>query len=482
MPENSADYSLYAARNEYESFQIVISSGEKPLKIENIVFSDFAGGDAAISNKNIFVYREHYIEFKRNSPRSGMLVQELPGLLPDALIPAQHPVSGEPLKGARFSAFPFEMRQNDVQPYFIDVKIPYDASPGDYFATYTVITDAGNISGTVSLRVWNIALPKKQVQRSFFGSWSNVSREKAEEAAKNRIFIKTTDKEHQKYLYENYGYNTCNIGFWSGADIDNPQMREAPTAAQVEEKLAGCYEKLDRFSYSADEIGHRKELFPRLIEWGRAMHKAGARHLVVMPPKRELFDDGLGEKRSAVDIWVVLPKQYIKYKKVIDEAVAKGDSIWTYNCLVQDEYSPKWLLDYSLLGFRLQPGFINYSLKSEGFLFWVVDNYGALKDPWNCLNEKLDGDVWNGDGRLFYPGEDVGLPGSFVPSLRVKAIRDGFEDYELCHIISALGKDALAAHYSEIIGKDFENYSEEPEILLENRIKMGNAFRGGKGE
>ncbi len=476
ISESTADMALYGAKREYQSFQIVISTLEQGVEIKSIDFTPFTNGENTL-NDNITVYREHYVEFFKNTKRSGMLCQELPGFIPDALIPAVDPQTRKPLgSGARFYAFPHKMNAGEHQPYFIDVQIPAGTPTGEYSSTYTVVTDKGNKSGKVNLTVWDIELSQIQAQKSFFGSWTPFSRLKTEEAARNRIFIKSNgDKEFQEYLREKYGYNTSNIGFWSGADIENPKMKTPPTVEEVSEKLKEFNPDLELFSYSADEIGHRKELFIPLKKWGQAMHKAGTKHLVVMPPKKELFDDGLGTGRSVVDIWVVLPKQYIQYKKNIDLAVAKGDTVWTYNCLVQDDYSPKFLLDYSLLEHRIHPGFINYSIKAEGFLFWLIDGYAKLEDPWTRLNVDAE-EVWNGDGKLFYPGEAVGLSDTFVPSLRAKAIRDGFQDYELCFEIARRGKAAMAESYSKSIGADFENWTEDRKVLIENRIKLGQAF------
>ena len=137
--------------------------------------------------------------------------------------------------------------------------------------------------------------------------------------------------------------------------------------------------------------------------------------------------------------------------------------------MVQDNYSPKWLLDYPLIDYRIHPGFINYSIDADGFLFWVIDNWNTVGDPWSSLDM-----TYNGDGLLFYPGSDVGLDDTFVPSLRVKAIRDGFEDYELCVAANAKGvevKEKISA-----IATDFTNWTQNSKILLEKRVSLGEAF------
>ena len=235
-------------------------------------------------------------------------------------------------------------------------------------------------------------------------------------------------------------------------------------------------EGLTVYAYTADEISGAVELYDPLKEWGKVMHEAGVKQLVVMTPDEALFDDGLGTGQSAVDIWVVLPKQYNESEEVIRKAQAKGDEVWSYNCLVQDEYSPKWQLDYSLIGYRIQPGFINYSLNFDGFLYWLVDNWNVLEDPWTCLGESSLGSLYNGDGNLFYPGDDVGLTDSYASSIRAKAIRDGLQDYELCKAIEALGKKEIATEYANLLGPDFVNWERSGDVLIQKRIEMGNSL------
>ena len=40
----------------------------------------------------------------------------------------------------------------------------------------------------------------------------------------------------------------------------------------------------------------------------------------------------------------------------MQQALAKGDAVWSYNTLVQDAYSPKWEIDFDPINFRIQPG------------------------------------------------------------------------------------------------------------------------------
>ena len=114
---------------------------------------------------------------------------------------------------------------------------------------------------------------------------------------------------------------------------------------------------------------------------GRALHAVGVDQLITMPPLPDLYDDGSGTGRSAVDVWVLLPKLYDQYQSNVQYVQGKGDKTWSYNCCEQDDYSPKWLLDFDPINYRVQPGFINESLGLNGLLYWRVDWWTS--DPWN---------------------------------------------------------------------------------------------------
>ena len=50
---------------------------------------------------------------------------------------------------------------------------------------------------------------------------------------------------------------------------------------------------------------------------------------------------------------------------------------------------------------------------------------------------------YNGEGMLFYPGEDAGIDGP-IASIRLKNLRDGMEDYEYFTLLEkAKGKEAV---------------------------------------
>ncbi|MBQ5911350.1 MAG: DUF4091 domain-containing protein [Clostridia bacterium] len=479
QPEGTKDFELYGAKGEYQSFQIVANSKSGNIELTDLVFTDFEGENGVIeAEKYVTVYREHYIAVNENSPQIGTNVKvEGTGMIPDALIPAVDNTTGEKLSGNRFNAFPFTLTTEECQPYWIDVEIPRTAEAGEYTATYALQTDSGIQKGTVKLTVWNIELAKELSQGVHFRTAQVKTEQRAIIAAQHKMFAPGYDAELEKKLKKEYGLNLSSVSFWSGANEATHTMNAAPKLEKVQSAAASRLEGLPIYAYTADEISGVKSLYEPLKEWARVLHQANVNQLVVMAPDEDLFDDGSGTGRSAVDIWVVLPRQYETCKELIKKAQQKGDQVWSYNCLVQDEFSPKWQLDYSITGFRIQPGFINYALGFDGFLYWLVDNWKVLEDPWTCLGESSLGNLYNGDGNLFYPGDDVGLVDSYAPSIRAKAIRDGLQDYELLKAIEAMGHKDIADEYAQLLGADFVNWERSGDVIINKRIEMGNSVQ-----
>ena len=142
----------------------------------------------------------------------------------------------------------------------------------------------------------------------------------------------------------------------------------------------------------------------------------------------------------------------------------KGDSVWSYNTLVQDAYSPKWLIDFDPVNFRIQPGFISQSLNLTGLLYWRVDKWPS--DPWNNVNNAgtYSSANYPGEGMLVYPGQQVGVKG-VVASMRLKWLRDGVEDYDYVQILKDLGKADLAMQITRSVGPDWTNWTRDSNAI-----------------
>jgi hypothetical protein len=484
---------LFAARGEYEAFQIVVRAPDSGLHEVTVNTSDLAGPtDQIIAKRHLTVYREHYVHVERPSPdHDGPNRSEGAGWYPDALIKLE---TGDDVGIARTSTprrraagrlgDHFDVEPGTNQPLWVDVFVPRNARPGVYKGSIRISSREESAEVPVTLNVWDFELPLKPALKSSFGYWS-PTKEGIEELLRHKVMpgrlrsypciegLCSGQAQTEYELMEGFGLSMADVGFWSGAYFGNCEMSPAPSVKQLLSAAAFHARGLDLFNYTADEIRNCPELHMSLKKWGRNMHLAGIKNMVVMEPKPELFDDGSGTGRSAVDIWVVLPKHHRAAEEFISQALGKGDQVWSYNTLSQDSDSPKWLIDYDPINFRIQPGFLSQSLQFTGILYWRVDRWS--REQWDDVNNVgafADGANYPGEGILIYPGTEAGVKG-VAPSIRLKQIREGIEDYEYVEILKSLDRSAWAIERVKKIAPDWTHWSKDRGELEALRWQLG---------
>jgi hypothetical protein len=149
----------------------------------------------------------------------------------------------------------------------------------------------------------------------------------------------------------------------------------------------------------------------------------------------------------------------IELQRGLDDAASLGAQVWWYGCMSPKAPYPAYHLDDNLLSGRL----INWIAQAYGItgqLYWEVssglDVYdfpywkGEYGDP-DLTGGKAGSAMYGqglpaGDGYLIYPGSRYGHRGP-LPSMRLMAIRDGMEEYELLHALENR-YDAFNAKYS----------------------------------
>jgi hypothetical protein len=472
---NAALARLSAARGEYESFQIVVHApANTELTHINVAVTDLTGaGGQVISKSNVALFREHYVHVTHSSPDWGGSNRPLgAGWYADGLVPLVDPDAGSSPASGNPPAASFDVRAGENQPVWVDVFVPRTAAAGEYTGQFLISSDQGAASGKIALRVWNFTLPLIPALKSAFVTTQPQSEGVARTLLRNRVSPLQVTPGEARGLMENFGLSASNLGFWSGADVSHCTMSPPPAAKQIRFAVARYPKGLQLFDFLADEIGKCKVLYPEIRRWALALHQAGVKSLVTMSPVPELFDDGSGTKRSAVDIWVVLPEMYDKAGVAIAQALSKGDEVWSYNTLVQDAYSPKWEIDFAPLNFRIQPGFISQSLKLTGLLCWRADMWPA--DAWNNVNNegKFSSNNYPGEGMLVYPGRAAGSSDA-AASMRLKWIRDGVEDYEYVELLKQAGYGDWAMGIARRVGGDWSHWTRDPKMIEAARQQLG---------
>ncbi len=192
---------IKAAKNEYESFQVVIGAIEKNVQVINAEISDLSGDNGIIEKKNVIMYRPDYVRIAHSTPRA----QLPPGLYPDPLVPFKNPHTGEAIKpfrtyteywqgpriteGHKIYPLPFEIWKGQNQTVWVDVFIPENAAAGDYKGTFTITLEnypgpwgsgadtlkTKTVSIPVELTVWDFILPDGPTYRNHFGGVGNLT-------------------------------------------------------------------------------------------------------------------------------------------------------------------------------------------------------------------------------------------------------------------------------------------------------------------
>jgi len=296
----------------------------------------------------------------------------------------------------------------------------------------------------------------------------------------HRLMPFLIDSANAEDYRDRFGLNATGLWFFGDANGRAATMNPPPAVEAIRNAMVRYPVDVDKYVYAADEVGPYPQLFPRLKEWSRSVHAAGAKTLVTIAPTTDLLDDGSGTGRSAVDIWVLLPKMEQAARGLVRQVLQKGDEVWSYNCLVQDRDSPKWQIDFSPINFRIQPGFLNWSRGMNGLLYWQVDNWN--EDPWEDADSfELSGYTYPGEGMLVYPRGGDGVDGP-VPSMRLKWLRKGVEDYEYLEMLKQAGRGAWASDVVRAVASDWNSWTHDPATLENARRKLGEELDRLEGE
>jgi hypothetical protein len=181
---------LFAAKNEVESFQVVVAALKGRIQVVEAGISDLVGDRGArIGKDNASLFREEYVRVRMSTYGAELP----PGLYADPLVPFVNPLTGKPIeprsmyqerwgepmvtRGHDMVALPFEVWEGQNQPLWVDLRVPKDAAAGTYRGTFRVVVrDGPAVEAPVTLTVWDFAIPDGPTHRNHFGSFSSVAR------------------------------------------------------------------------------------------------------------------------------------------------------------------------------------------------------------------------------------------------------------------------------------------------------------------
>jgi hypothetical protein len=501
-PGTATEAKIKAARNEYEAFQVVVRAGEGGLKGVTVAVSDLQADGRILERKHIALFREHYVEVRTPSPKS----KEGAGVYPDALVPLPDPAAKPPAKPARIASAPFVVPAGLNQPIWVEVRVPKDAAPGDYHGKVTITAEGEKpVEVPVTLTVWDFALPDAPTFRTNFGGLGK------------RLIL-----GHPGYKPDTAPYRDLEKSYAAAMAAHRlcppipPYLRPKPGpdgTVDTKESHAGLKQWIETYHVTgipisllgADPAGKDKAVNVKFLQstWAylkeHGWEKRAYVHLVDEPGTPAQVDDvrkrakmiheaqpGLkvlcleqppaenaagGTLAGSVDVGV---RPWALFDEAaIAERLKAGEEVWSTTTLCpgkKDEDTPFWQLDFPLLNYRI-PAWASARYGLTGLFYWTVV-YWPESDPWSSpLTYKQ---AYNGEGLLFYPGAAAGVDGP-IPSLRLKALRDGLEDYEYLALAGAEGIEKAKA-----IAKGWTKWETDPAKLAAAREELAKIILGKK--
>jgi hypothetical protein len=493
-PGTGAEAVVKAARNESEAFQVVVHAGEAGLRGVNASASDLKGDGGSIDHKYVALFREHYVDVRVSTPKA----KEPPGPIPDALIPFPDPGAKPPAKAPRYGAAPFAVAPNSNQPIFVEISVPKDAAAGAYRGTVTVTAEGEKpVEVPVTLTVWDFALPDAPTLRTNFGGlgkrlltghsgfkpdtppYRDLERRYAASMAAHRLcppippYLRPTVKpdgsvtaseSHAalKEWIDTYHVTGIPLNLLgadpAGKDRDRNVKFLQTSWAYLKEN---GWDKL-AYVYVVDEP-NSKESYEQVRQRAKLVREAAPGLKVLCTEQPTPQDAAWGTLVGSVDIWV--PLWSLFDEKAVAERQKAGEEAWSYTALCQGkkgEDNPYWELDFPLMNYRV-PAWTTRRYGLTGLLYWTVV-YWPETDPW--MSQLSYQQQYNGEGILYYPGGEAGIDGP-ITTLRLKALRDGLEDYEYLALAGEAGAAKAAA-----IGKSWTQWETDPEKLAAAREEL----------
>jgi glycosyl hydrolase family 123 len=477
---------LSSARGETVDTQVIAQAPASGLTNVNLSASPLTGpSGSTIPASNLTIYREYYITVVGTGDYGGGSNPPLgSGTYPEPLIPFNDPETDLPLCGtsAPLKACDASVSAGQNQPYWIDISVPRGAgsSPsGTYTGTITITSNQGDATIPITLTVWNFELPVQPSEQSLWTLWSPAPGETLttldQALMRNKVMGWDDVASNAASDITNFGLNRSGLNNSHPTGVQcNGSYKSLPSTAQINSVAAEFPPGLNLDFYVADELEACANAYSVLKTIGRTVHASnfGVKTLMTTnAPDPNLFNEGDG--RSVIDHWVLLDSRE-KWPRL---PFTGGGDLWSYtSCNTGSGNTPEWLADYPPINERIQAGFLNWTQDAKGILYYRADGWtaGNTFNSWNSVNTTACGKGLGrpGDGIFVYPPGPIGSTEP-APGIRLKAIRDGIQDYEYAHLLNKLGQSTFLNSVIVPIAKSWTDWTHDPETLERARQQLG---------
>jgi hypothetical protein len=479
-PGSSSSISLSGARGETVDTQVVVQGPSGGLSNVNVSASSLTGPNgASIPASNITLYREYYLSVTGTASYGGGSNPPLgSGTYPEPLIPFVDPETGAALcsSSATLKACNASVNSGQNQPYWIDISVPHGASnspTGVYSGSISITSDQGNASIPVSLTVWNFELPMQPSELSLWTLWpansGNTTASLAQALMRNKVMGWYDVAADSASDISKLGLNRSGLDSYYYIGIQcNGSYSSLPSTSQINSAAANFPAGLGLDFYVADELNGCTADYSPIQTIGANAHAANRSVKTMMTINAT--DPNL---YGSIDHWVLLDS--VQQWPALP--FTGGGDLWSYtSCNAGFGNTPEWMVDYPPINERIQAGFLNWTQDATGILYYRADGWtnGNTLASWNIVDTTACGGGLGrpGDGIFVYPPGPIASTES-APGIRLKAIRDGIQDYEYAHMLSSLGQLSFLNPILAPIASSWTNWTHDPNALQSARQQLG---------
>ncbi len=267
----------------------------------------------------------------------------------------------------------------------------------------------------------------------------------------------------------NMGLNRSGLDSYYYIGIQcNGSYSSIPTTSQINAAAANFPAGLGLDFYLSDELNGCTGDYSAIRTMGANAHAAN-RSVKTMVTLNATDPNLYG----SVDHWVLLDS----LQQWPTLPFTAGGDLWSYtSCNAGYGNAPEWMVDYPPINERIQAGFLNFTQGATGLLYYRADGWtaGNAIGSWNNVDTTACGSGLGrpGDGIFLYPPAPIASTES-APGIRLKAIRDGIQDYEYAQMLKNLGQLGVVGNTLLPIASSWSNWNHDPDALQNARTQLG---------
>lgn len=454
--------SVFASIGEYEAGQILMQP-KQDIKSYDLTLDDLVSENGTTYKKeNIAVYNQKYINCEMQ-------------YYPDALLPFDVAKSYEENT----------VKAGENQTIYVEFKIPYGQEAGIYTGDFTLKMDNETVSVPVWVEVFDFEMSKDVHLKSYYNTrlwYTSPGELSGKRSMQQKYYDKLLDfrltaptllaeansdfsdkiekireysSSEREIRLSTICLNMSEVGSSFNTEELSTQIKmlvEVSLQDNVNylEKVILRPGFLDEPFMTLSKVPKINRILPLYYQWREEVTQSIANDTSIQGELKNEIVQSIAKIPCLVTTYMMdaladtIKNYCVPAPQAFDSAYARnqyqeiaketGESQWMYSCATS---LPGYRIDTTVINLRAMP-WMCYEVGYEGTLNWENAMYSSyIGDKINPYEVSKRSASTHGDGYLFYPGRIYGMDEP-VTSVRLHALRNGYEDYEWLYLLNAL--------------------------------------------